>query len=969
MSRGSSRTASLASLACLALSSLLLAQQTVNQTSLEGRLVDSTGAAIVEADVLAHNQATGIDTTVHTGRRGLFRLPYLSPGPYKITFSARSFASQTESLDLTSGENLRLAITLHPAGIAASVTTQTTYATAIDTSTQIASTISSHEVEQLPYLSRDFLSLAELAPGVSATNTASTQLFAETSAVSGQGLSIDSQRNLSNSFLIDGLSANDDAAGLVQAAYPLDSISELQVVTSGGQAEFGRALGGYFNFVTRSGSNQFHGSAYGYLRNQRLDAANALAHSVPARTQAIFGGSLGGPVLRNRTFFFLNAEQRNLNQNGVITISGTNAARINSALLAAGYSGETLSIAPSSTSTLYPNPSHATNLFSRLDHQLTSSDSLSVRYSLYHIASQNSRGAGGLSYTSAAAALYDLDQTLAASNIVTLNPHTVNEARGQWVRSRLDAPVNDSIGPAVSISGIASFGTLSSSPTARYDTLYEIVDNLSHQRGPHSLRIGTDFLFNNLSITYPQSLRGNYAFSSLANFLSGRYSTYTQSFGNPTTHQLNPNLGIYAQDEWQATPSLTVNAGLRYDLQFLRSIFLDTNNLSPRVGFAWTPFSRKRTVIRAGYGLFYDRIPLRALANALQSSNNSTTLNADTFVTLAQSYGQTGAPAFPAIGSGYTATNLPPGLRLSLSTMDPHIQNAYAQQGSFQIEQHLTPTTSLELSYQHVRGERLLLTVNKNTPTCPAAIDPINLCRPNPAFANNKQYNSSADSQYDGLSISLIQQPWRFGSFRLSYSWSHALDDVGEFFFSAPVNNFNIGEDWGRSDDDQRHRLTLEGIAHTSATAPHTIAQALTHGWQASGVLQYDSALPFNIVTGTNTLQTTAQRPCVPPYTLATNNGVNPCTQALPGAIISRNAGTGFGYVNLNARLNRSIFLHDSLHLDLIAEAYNAFNHRNDEVPNATFGTGAFVPGQSFTGAPTAVADPRGIQLAARLTF
>ena len=156
------------------------------------------------------------------------------------------------------------------------------------------------------------------------------------------------------------------------------------------------------------------------------------------------------------------------------------------------------------------------------------------------------------------------------------------------------------------------------------------------------------------------------------------------------------------------------------------------------------------------------------------------------------------------------------------------------------------------------------------------------------------------------------------------------------------------------------------GVARFSEAG---LRENLTHGWQLSGILQYDSAPPFNIVTGTNTVQTTAQRPCALPYSLTANGGVNPCTEALPGAIIGRNAGTGFDYFNFNARLNRTVFLKESVHLDVAAEAFNALNHRNNEVPNAVFGTAPFPPGSRFTGAPTAVADPRSIQLAARLSF
>lgn len=948
------------SLALALLALPVSAQQTINNASVEGRITDTSSALIVGATITARNTATGIAAMTTSNNAGYFRFPYLAVGSYEISARAKNFRITQRNTELNAGATVSLNFELRATGAETTITLDENIAPNDSMVTQVSATLSYAEVTQLPYVSRSFLDLALLAPGVSATNTAANQLFAETSAVPGQGLSINSQRNFSNSFLIDGLSANDDAAGLVQAAFPLDSIASLQVVTSGGQAEFGRALGGYLNFVTRAGTNHFHGTAYGFLRNQRMNAANALTQTTPPMTQAQFGGSIGGPIVRDHSFFFLNAEQRNLNQNGILTITPSNAAAINTALAATGYAGPRLTLNSTATN-LYSNPAHSTNLFGRFDNQFSGRDNLSARYSLYHVTAQNSRGAGGLIYTSAATALEDFDHTVAVSNILVITPQTMNETRAQFTDSDLSAPVNDPIGPSVSISGVATFGTSSTSPTGRKTRLFEVVDNLSHQLGKHSLRAGTDFLYNDLRITFPQSIRGNYAFSSLANFQAGRYTTFTQSFGNYVIPQTNPNLGVYVQDEWHATPSLTLNAGVRYDLQFLQTIHTDHDNVSPRVGLAWTPFTSGRTILRASYGLFYDRVPLRALSNALQSNGNSTTLGANTFVTLALSYGQTGAPAFPNINS--TAA-VPAAVRLSLSTMDPNLQNAYAQQASLEAEQQLAHNTTLSMNFQHVRGEHLLLSVNLNTPTCSATVDPINLCRPIAAYANNKQYSSSADSMYDALGISLVQRPARFGSFRLSYTWSHAMDDLGEFFFSSPINNFNISQDWSRSDDDQRHRLTFDAIVHTPTSRARTRTEAMTHGFTLSGVLQYTSALPFNVVTGGQTIQQTTQRPCAQGYSLS---GVTPCTLAQYGAVIGRNTGIGFDAFNLNARLSRTIPLTENVHLEAIAQAFNALNHRNNQIPNATFGTGSTA--LSTFAQPTAVADPRSVELALRLSF
>ena len=928
------------------------AQQTVNNASLSGRVTDPSGAVIANAQVTAAQVATNISRTISTGKDGRFRFPYLSLGTYDIHVHQQGFAEADRSITLTVGADFDLQIALTLAGTQTSVNVSSQPALLETNRSEVANTISPHEIQDLSLLGRNFLDLALLVPGVSPTNTASTQLFAETSAVPGQGISIGSQRNFSNSFVVDGLSANDDAAGLTGTFYGLDVVREFQVVTSGGQAEFGRALGGYINMVTKSGTNVLHGSVYGFLRNQRLNADNALSQSKLPITQAQYGASLAGPILRNRTFYFANFERKQLNQDGIITIAPANIAAINSRLQAIDYQGTQI------TTGLYSNPVHTNNFFAKIDHHINDRDQVGVHYSLYEVDSQNSRGVGGLSAISAAAALHDLDQTIAISNIFTLSPLTVNETRGQFTRSNLAALPNDTIGPAVSISGVASFGTLSASPTGHLDNLYEVIDNLSHQAGSHSLRVGVDFLFNDLTITFPMSNRGSYSFSSLNNFLNGTYnnSGYTQSFGNPIVPQTNPNLGLYAQDEWKFAPSLTLNAGIRYDLQFLKSIATDTNNISPRLGFAWSPFARRTIVVRSSYGLFYDRVLLRPLSNALQSSNNTTNINSSTFVTVSVSPTQTGAPTFPHI-----ITTLPTEVLVNFATMAPHIQNAYSGQASLEVEQQLSASSTLSISYQHLRGLHLLASINQNTPTC-IATGTNNGCRPNAVYGNNKQYQSAGDSYYDGLSVSFQLKPTRWGAYRISYNWSKAIDDVGEFFFSSPIDNFNIAEDRGLSDDDQRNRLVFDGTIHSSMEPSHGLWSHLSSGFLLSTMLQYYSPLPLNITTGTNSIQGTTLRPCVP--------GVTNCTQALPGTVIGRNIGVGFNFFNMNTRLSRTFPLGDRFRLEAIAEAFNALNHRNDLIPNGTFGTGPYPnAANSSFGQPTAVGDPRQVQLAARLTF
>jgi Carboxypeptidase regulatory-like domain/TonB dependent receptor len=942
----------------LILPTLLRAQESMTHASVTGRVLDPSGAVVSHSTVTATELATNQTSTTQTDEQGRFRFPYLSVGTYRISTKPDGFTETARQIQLTVGAAFDLTLQLSMSQATANVLV-TAQPPVIETDrSQIGETVSQTEAANLPFEGRNYLDLALLLPGVSPTNTASTQTLAETSEVVGQGYSVNSQRNFSNSFVVDGLSDNDDAAGVAGNVFGLDVVHEFQVVTSGGQAEFGRALGGYFNIITRSGTNDLHGTAYGFLRNQRLNADNALSGSKLPLTQGQYGASLSGPLQRDRSFLFGNFEEQRLNTAGIITIAPANAAQINAHLVAVGYQAPLLTVGTGPT-TLYPTTLHTDTLFLRGDHQFSQKDQFNIRYSLYKLSSINARGVGGLVTVSNGTSVFDTNNTIAVSNIATLSPRTFNETRGQFIYDSLNAPPNDQIGPVVAISGVATFGRSTSSPTARLNYLYEVVDNLVMERGAHTFKTGVDFVYNDDTITYPQSIRGSYAFSSLANFLSGTYNSqgYTQNFGIPTVQQNNPNIGFYAQDEWKLSPSFTLNAGLRYDLEFLHTINTALGNVSPRIGFAWSPLANRGTVVRGSYGLYYDRIPLRPLANALLSAHNTIDPNQAALLSYTFSPGQAGAPTFPSV-----AITPPAGAVENYSLMSPTISTPYSQQASLSIEQQISAKSTLGISYQHLRGLHLIGSINTN----------INIdgSRPDPTRGNIKPYSSVFDSYYDGLEVSFQERPVPWGSVRVSYTWSKAIDDISEFFFSAPINNFNPGQDRSLSDDDQRNRVVFNAVLTSSTKPASGWAEHLKHGWRLGGILQYYSPLPFNVTTGANTKQATSQRPCAPGFSLTANGGLNPCTEALPGAVIGRNAGVGFDFFSLNARLSRTFSLTERIKLEGMAEAFNSLNHRNDMIPNATWGTEAYPnkPNATF-GQATAVGDPRSVQLAARLSF
>lgn len=907
------------------------AQQSVTSATLSGRVVDADGACVCGAVVTVVNTETRRKDTVITNDQGGYKLSYLPVGSYQLVAECPGFTTVNHPLTLTVGQALDVPIRLTVAGVTEDVSVRAHVPTIEAARTQVAETILPGEIDNLPLNGRNYLDLALLVPGVSRTNTGSNQRFAETSAVPGSGISVAGQRNMNNSFLVDGLSANDDAADLAGTFYSQDVIREFQVVTSGGIAEFGRASGGVINILTRSGTNDWRGRLYGFARNQRFDARNPIAPRKDPLTQAQYGASIGGPLRSDRTFLFSNFEQTRRKDSSVITISPSNVAAINTRLDQIGYRG------PSIQTGVVPGGFDATNFFVRVDHQINSANLSFARYSLYDITAVNSRSVGGLNAVSRGTDLNNRDHTIAVGNVTMLSSRTINEARLQHTRNRLAAPVKDMIGPAVNISGVANFGTATVSPLARAIDLYEVVDSVSTQRGAHSLKGGLNLLYDRVHVEFPGAIQGVYTFSSLNSFLNNAYGSFQQAFGVPDQFQSNPNLGLFIQDEWKPRSGLTINAGLRYDAQFLpHPVNTDRNNFAPRIGIAYSPAARKM-VLRASFGIYFDRIPLRATSNALQRDGSK-------YLVVQFSPTQPGAPLFPNV-----LTALPSNLQIkpNITRIDPDIKNGYSQQANIQIERQLPGDAAISVGYLHLRARHLILSRNINVPRLPAFAGIPNLGRPDSQYGNIARYESSGDSTYDALVMTFNKRASSWTNLRVSYTLSKSIDTAGNFFFSSPQNNFDLSDELGPSDNDQRHRLTVNGTLEAPGSGDAEGLRRALKGFQLSYIFTYGSVLPFNILTGND-------------RNLDTNFNDRPVG-------VGRNAGRGFANLTLDLRLSRTFPLTERIRLEAIAEGFNILNRANFQIPNNVFGPGQ-TPLPTF-GRPTAASDPRQIQFGLRVNF
>lgn len=869
---------------------LLSAQSVAGLASITGVVRDASGAVVPSATVNVVNESKGLKRTLTTNDSGLFAAPALVPAEgYGIQVVANGFANyEAKNITLNVGQQLDLAIALAVAGSATQVNVVDELPVVESQKSGVSQVVDSKQIQNLPINGRRVDSFVLLTPGVVADGAFGLVSFR---GIAG-----------GNSFLTDGNDTTNqfynENAGRTRISSQIsqDAVQEFQVLTNGYSAEFGRASGGVINTVTRSGSNDLHGTGYWFFRNRTLNARDRFATTNPPEWRHQMGASLGGAIKKDKLFYFFNTELTRRNfpaLNRLISAALTdgngnfNAACTAGAERCAAAQRYILRNSP----VLIPRTSDSELGFLKLDYRLNDRQSLSASFNYLRWVSPNGIQTQAV-LTNNNAASNNADSTvrtrygrLAWTSVPTNT--MVNEVRYGWFKDRLFDDVNNALVPAatgrlgVTVGG-SPVGTAIDYPRLNpSEQRHQIADTLTWTVQKHTLKIGGDFVSTQdyLNILRNQFGSYNYAnFNAFALDFTGNstgarnWQSYTQTFGNPILDFTTKDVSFFIQDQWRVAQKLTVNMGVRYEYSALPQptqvnpdypqtgrVRSPKGNFGPRVGVAYS--LNDKTVVRAGAGLFYARFQ-GSLLQTLFFNNGLYQPQIQVTPTTP------GAPVFPnRIAS---LQGFPQGA-VSLGFASADFRNPYTIQSDIAVERQLAKDLGLTLSYVYSRGVQLTTTRDLNV----GAEGPLVNYRINDAsgsqvgtystptyLLNNRvdrryqriiQTENGGQSWYNAL-ITQVNRRFSKGlQASVAYTWSHAIDTGNQgggnnaLFFDSLRSTFNgsYSQDKGSSSLDQRHRMVISSIYSPEFTKKtDAVSRWLVNGWQLSQITTLASAQP-----------------------------------------------------------------------------------------------------------------------------
>lgn len=894
---------------------------------------------------------------------GTFILRQIPSGnSYQVRVTAPGFAeAQQTGVSVAVGRTTQLALTLSlsSAETTVSVTAQPSPLDTTQTSSVV--NVDRDRVEELPIPSRNYLSFVQLSPQAATANPALSQNTL-TQAGGKLAFSFGGIRPDSNSVRLDGVDDDDEFSGSSRTQLSPEAINDFQIVNHGFSAQSGGAAGGAIDVQTRAGLNQPHGDAFLFAQNGALNGTPPLGlyPGKPDENRFRAGVALGAALQPDRTFFYIAAEQELAHGQDVNDLKPATVAAVNTALRQNG---------PFSNFALHtgfiPTTDQETELSGRLDRVLNARQAVMVRYAFTNSRSVNDAfHTDELTDSSARGSAFVADNSVNGTLTSTFSSSLVNNLRFELSQRRAVERTPQTGVPGVWIPGVVLFGTPFEGNSRRFETHVDGDDTVLLQHGHHLIQAGAGIEHVALRAQVLDGFNGLFVFPSLNALQSGNADFFTRSFGNSTTNFAETRINAFAQDQWRPARTLTVDYGLRYEINLLPSALPTTPfDFSPRLGLAWSP--QRSLVVRSGFGIFYNRYLLSTVNRVLQLDGVHASSQILTGSRAAALYSQGTIPSSPV-----------PGVAPSIWQADPHLINPYSEVASLSVEQTLPLQTTLTAEYQFVHGVHLGRSANSNllppvpltTSNAPSfGIDQptaqqlgrpfFTSTRANPAYDAINSFSTTAGSNFHGATITLNRQFQDDFELLAGYTWSKTIDDASSDL-EQPQNPFQPAAERALSLLDQRHRFTLSGLwligpdlgdpADAAANANPGPLMRILNGLEFAPILKVASGFRANPLTGLD-----SNREHIFPF-------------AARPAGYSRNSLATSPNIDFDLRVLKMVAIGRG-HLDIVAESFNLLNHRNVALLNSAFGQDA-LPQSSFS-TPIATSTARRLQFSLDYEF
>jgi hypothetical protein len=948
---------------------------------IDGRVTDQNNDVVPEAEVIAIRQETHVAVTVQTDAAGRYQILALPLGTYRMEIKARGFQTQiVENLNLEVGRRVTQNFQLQVGDFTEAVTVPSN-TELIETSTaSVGHVIDRRMVAEVPLNGRYFLDLGLLVPG-SVTSPQGAFSSAPIRGLGSFAITTAGNREETVNYVINGITLNNLTFSSISFQPSIGTVREFRVDNSTFSAQYGQSSGAVVNIATRSGASDFHGEVFEFFRNDALDARNFFnfaSTKPPPFKRNQFGGQIGGPIVRNKLFFFVSYEglrqRQELDLNSLVLSDSERAAVTDPVIARLLPLIPRANLIDSSGTPRYVGSANANvdadQASIDLSYDVRERDRLHGYYDVYRTSltepSRNGNTVPGFGNTSRL-----LRQVFTFNEIHTFRQALVNEFRLGFNRySSATSPnaqlrpadfginngIIDPIGlPQISVAGGLNFGGPSANPSGRGDTMLVLSDSVSYQHNQHLIRFGGEyrrFLNNNF-----RQGTGTFNFPTIASFINGDANSFSVTLGSQSSSITQNAVGFYVQDNFDWRHGLTFEVGLRWEWnmtpteRYDRFIVFDphtaslirvgthvdevyqqsSRNFQPRVGVAWDPFGDGKTSLRLAYGLLTDQ-PMTSVV--LPTATNPPL-------------------AIPLALSGNVrldnAINLAGAVGLAPLSINHDFGNAYAQDWNLNVQRELTGNLSFMLGYFGSKGTHLIVRRNINQPIGGArpfpklsAASPI---LPGGPLGNVTQVESAGNSSYNAMWLGLTHRLRHGLQMDASYTWSKSLD-YNSFSTGGIVgqDSYNLRGDRGLSDFDARHRFVVTALYDLPFSG-----NRLLDGWQLAVVVQSQSGNPVNIITNDTTVNGVAGtlRPDVNGPVQTTGSvdhwfDTSVFTSVPRFGNLGRNVVIGPGFNNVDFSIIKNTRLSENIRVQFRAEFFDLFNHANFGQPGNVVGTPLF---------------------------